>query len=149
MLGILFFFVLYWMLLEILPLVPGMIVGLVGEVIWPLFIFLCESSFKIIGRTARLTWNVAVFFYLLADEVLHTEDNADHPFNENAETEEDPYIAALTLLGLQEDCTHAEFTRAFRSAIALAHPDRGGTNEQAMALNAARNIVRSHKGWRL
>ena len=62
--------------------------------------------------------------------------------------EEDSYEEALSLLVLQENCTQKELTRAFRSAMAQAHPDKGGTNEQAMALNAARNIVKSHNGWR-
>lgn len=75
------------------------------------------------------------FIYYLADEALHSEET-DWQNHEDAETEEDSYEKALRLLGLQKDYSQKEFARAFRSTMALAHPDKGGTDEQAMALNA-------------
>jgi hypothetical protein len=143
----LIFFLLFGLLLELLPLIRDLICGLVLEV-FPLLIRavvgLIAMSCHGIAMAVRFIWALLVFLYYLADEALHSEADPE----ETLVDEEDVYEKALSLLGLHEDCTQEELTRAFRSAMAQAHPDKGGTDEQAMAVNAARNIIKSHKGWR-
>lgn len=59
------------------------------------------------------------------------------------------FIAACRLLGVPES---GEFTPQFLNAryrvlISAAHPDRGGSVQRAAALNAARDLIKSRKGW--
>ena len=137
-----------------------------GELLFYLVeqIWQCLWSFlKLLGRTAltcclsagRGTRAMLVFFYYLVDEALHGGADQENHDDEEAEDELDEqqaqnnsYENALRLLGLQADCTLEMFNRAFRSAMVQAHPDKGGTHEDALALNAAREILKTHKGWR-
>ena len=56
---------------------------------------------------------------------------------------EDPRTRAFALLGLSADASRPEIEKAFRARIKRAHPDHGGTAEQAAALNDARNLLLS------
>ena len=47
---------------------------------------------------------------------------------------EDPRTRAFALLGLSADASRPEIEKAFRARIKSAHPDHGGTAEQAAAL---------------
>ncbi|TXL75139.1 hypothetical protein FHP25_14740 [Vineibacter terrae] len=60
----------------------------------------------------------------------------------------DPYLEALSLLGLPGDFTRADFNRAYKGAIRKAHPDTGGSKEKAQAVNTARDCVARRRGWR-
>jgi hypothetical protein len=144
MIEALIFFLIYGLVLEILPLIPEFLYGLVVEILIPLFKFLAQATASILKLAGRFSWALMVFLYYLADEALRSEAGTE----ETELDEKDAYKKALQLLGLHNDCTQEELIRAFRSAMALAHPDKGGTDEQATAFNAARNIVKTHKGWR-
>jgi hypothetical protein len=48
---------------------------------------------------------------------------------------------ALRLLGLDESSTWTEIRHAYRAAIRSAHPDAGGSSEQAAALNDAMAVL--------
>ncbi len=53
---------------------------------------------------------------------------------------EDPADArARTVLGVARGATEADIRRAYRSKMARAHPDRGGSHASAAALTAARD----------
>ena len=151
----LIFFLIFGLFLEVLPIIRDLIFGLVLEV-FPFLIRVAAGLIAMTGRgiamASRFIWAMLVFFYFLADEALHSEaepEEAGWQYHDDMEVDEkDAYEEALNLLGLQEGCTQKEFNRAFRSAMAQAHPDKGGTHEQAMALNAARSIVKNHNGWR-
>jgi hypothetical protein len=59
------------------------------------------------------------------------------------------FIAACRLLGVPES---GEFTSQFlgqryRALISAAHPDRGGNARRAAAINAARDLIKTRKGW--
>ena len=56
---------------------------------------------------------------------------------------DDPRTRAFALLGLSAGASRPEIERAFRTRIKRAHPDHGGTAEQAAALNDARNLLLS------
>ena len=120
-----------------------------------------------LGRRAALygplAWDglreAAVFLYYLLDEVRRdgTQQNKDWQEEdeqeddedefEDEEEDEDVYEKALQLLGLHTGCSSEEFRRAYKLAISRAHPDKGGTHEQALAINTAREIIMSHNGW--
>ncbi|ARN82773.1 J domain-containing protein [Methylocystis bryophila] len=61
-----------------------------------------------------------------------------------AGTPEDPRIRAFAMLGLPSGASRAEIEKAFRARIKRAHPDHGGSAEQAAALNEARNLLLTH-----
>lgn len=55
----------------------------------------------------------------------------------------DPRARASEVLGLPAGATRAEVEKAFRAKIKRAHPDHGGSAEQAAALNDARQLLLS------
>ncbi len=58
------------------------------------------------------------------------------------------YQAACRLFGLPVGgFTPEQLNKVFRTRIHAAHPDRGGNHEQAAALAAARDFIRSWHGW--
>jgi len=58
-----------------------------------------------------------------------------------ARTPGDPRTRALALLDLPVGASRAEIEKAFRAKIKRAHPDHGGSAEQAAALNDARDFL--------
>lgn len=149
------FWQLVWLFLKLLFQVIGEFYELVksGTIAvwywsWPLLKRLGRATFSYGKKLARGIGAMLVFLYYLADEALRGGEAGaeDEPDEERAQN--DSYEKALRLLGLQDGYTKESFKHAFKSAMARAHPDKGGTHEQAMALNAARNIVKTHNGWR-
>ena len=57
--------------------------------------------------------------------------------SERAQTE----AQARALLGVERTASHEAIIDAHRRLIARVHPDRGGTNEQVHAANAARDLL--------
>jgi len=54
--------------------------------------------------------------------------------------------SARSLLGVSEHASVADIRAAHRRLIAAAHPDRGGAQDHAARLNAARDVLlRKHK----
>jgi len=56
---------------------------------------------------------------------------------------DDPRARAFALLGISAGASRLEIEKAFRARIKHAHPDHGGSAEQAAALNDARNLLLS------
>lgn len=50
-------------------------------------------------------------------------------------------VEARTLLGVPEGAGRQDILDAHRRRLALVHPDRGGSNEQVHAANAARDVL--------
>lgn len=50
-------------------------------------------------------------------------------------------LRARTLLGVDRSATRDGIVEAHRRVIARVHPDRGGSNEQVHAANAARDLL--------
>jgi hypothetical protein len=61
-----------------------------------------------------------------------------------APPQDDPRMRAFAMLGLPAGASRAEIEKAFRAKIKRAHPDHGGSVEQAAALNEARDLLLSH-----
>lgn len=56
----------------------------------------------------------------------------------------DPY----KILGVSPDATQEEVQKAYRKKAAEAHPDKGGSHEQMIKVNAAMEAIRRFKGWK-
>lgn len=99
------------------------------------------------GRGARLAM---IFLTLLASEALRGDDPVEDEEDDGAagdpdsDDDADLYQAALTLLGLPPTFTRAELDAAFKQAIKKAHPDAGGSVDQAQAVNMARDLLLPH-----
>jgi hypothetical protein len=123
------------------------------------FLFICVGeTLKLLAlaacRSAQGVWSLTVFLFILADEWRRgprAEEAEEELFGEEEQEEEqkqDAYGAALALLGLREPFAKADLKRVYRQAMKTAHTDAGGTNEAAVALNTARDLVMAVKGWK-
>jgi len=56
----------------------------------------------------------------------------------------DPY----KILGVSPDATREEAQKAYRKKAAECHPDRGGSHEDMVKVNAAWEAIRRTKGWK-
>ena len=59
----------------------------------------------------------------------------------------DESLDPFKILGVEPDATKEEITRAFREKALKAHPDRGGSNEEMVRVNAAYEAIRQFRGW--
>jgi hypothetical protein len=104
------------------------------------------------SRYSKHTWQhlaaAAVFLCFLVDEAVRGPRPGSAQEDTRNETAQDPYEAALNLFGLPPDCSREALARAYKRAISRAHPDKGGTHQQAMAVNTAREIIMNRRGWR-
>ena len=95
-----------------------------------------------------------MFLFYLADESLRgpreQESGAEEEFDDAAEQarERDAYAQALAFFGLAPGFTADDLSRVYKRAIRKAHPDAGGSLEQAQAINAARDLIARRMGWR-
>lgn len=55
----------------------------------------------------------------------------------------DPY----TILGVRPDATQEEVNKAYKKKAAAVHPDKGGSNEKMILVNAAYEAIKRVKGW--
>lgn len=108
-------------------------------------------------RAGHSIRGAVVFLSYLVDEALHGEEEEEYFDYEQTEDEDEPdeeqaqndsYEKALKLLGLQASCTQESFKHAFKIAMIQAHPDKGGSDDQAVAVNAARDIIKIQNNWR-
>lgn len=51
------------------------------------------------------------------------------------------------ILGVNPDATEEEVKKAYREKAKKAHPDRGGSHEQMLRVNAAWEAIQRFKGW--
>jgi len=59
-------------------------------------------------------------------------------------TQDDARTLAFATLGLPSGASRPEIEKAFRAKIKHAHPDHGGSPEQAADLNDARDLLLTH-----
>lgn len=52
------------------------------------------------------------------------------------------------ILGVKPNATKDEVKQAFKKKAWSAHPDRGGTNEEMMKVNAAYEAISRVRGWK-
>jgi hypothetical protein len=108
-------------------------------------------------QTARGAYLGCVFLFYLADEWLRGPGEQEYAAEEKQEDsddeaeqvrERDAYASALALFGLAPGFTPDDLGRAYKRAIRKAHPDAGGSLDQAQAVNAARDLIARRMGWR-
>ena len=91
-----------------------------------------------------------LFVYLLIDELRRgaadDEDAADDAAADQA-ADHTAYETALKRFGLPDRFSEGDLNRAYKTEMLRAHPDRGGSDEQAQDLNAARDVIRHAHGW--
>jgi len=177
MLGIIGLYILFELTAWCLAMIVNMIGYLILFLLW-LLLYICRACWKwswalpkLMGRPFKMCclWigrkilAIAVFSYFLVSEFIRgdaTRQNysdgqydsdqdawASDPY-EKQKTHHNPYEKALRLLGLPAGCTQKMLEIAFRKAMEAAHPDKGGSHELALAVNAARNTIKTHHGWR-
>lgn len=74
-------------------------------------------------------------------------DNVDDDDFRDEDADLAAYDVARRLLGLPAEFTPSDLRRAYRAAIAGAHPDKGGREDDAQAVNVARDVIRRVRGW--
>ena len=58
------------------------------------------------------------------------------------------FAAACRLFGLPESgFTRDQLNARYRALMSATHPDKGGSNQRAAAINAARDLIKRTKGW--
>ena len=108
-------------------------------------------------RIARGAYLGCVFLFYLADESLRGPREQEYAADEEEEDagdaeeqarEHDAYAQALARFGLAPGFTPDDLSRVYKRAIRKAHPDAGGSLDQAQAINAARDLIARRMGWR-
>jgi hypothetical protein len=59
----------------------------------------------------------------------------------------DAYETALGVLGLAHGFTRDDLNTAYKRTIRRAHPDAGGSVDQATTVNVARDLILAQMGW--
>ena len=56
----------------------------------------------------------------------------------------DPYV----ILGVNQNATREEIDKAYKDKAWKAHPDRGGSDQDMIMVNAAYEAIRQFRGWK-
>lgn len=120
-------------------------VRLLLSVLWNAVILYLPLAFAAVRKTALFA---LIFWQEWRDPGAFAEDEEDDDEDDEAgRTPEQLFQDALTLLGLGPNFTQADLKRAFKRAMLQAHPDRGGSADQAVAVNVARDLINAEMGW--
>lgn len=147
----------------------GAITGLIKLVLRLLFLPLRLAAVVVRDTAERAACSVQGYFERKLADRAQAREEAANP--RGREQEEQPFwnfykdfgnredfaraaahwkfIEAARLFGLPEDggFTQRELDRAYRSYMSKHHPDRGGTNADAIRGNEARATIKREKGW--
>lgn len=108
------------------------------------------AGFEALKWLGRKSVPAAQFLYFLIAEMLNGSAEEFSEYEEADDSEApgvDALEAACSLLGLAPSFSRDEFKQAYRRAIRATHPDHGGSDEAAQAVNAARELIERHYGW--
>ncbi|MDK3075479.1 hypothetical protein QO034_20600 [Sedimentitalea sp. JM2-8] len=125
----------------VLPQLALTIFGFALNMICAAFIFAALTLREITGHAARgLTpWET---------QPQWQSDARERVREERSVPQIDGWESACKLLGLPlEGFTKADLSIAYRTAIVIAHPDVGGSQALAKALNVARDLISQQQGW--
>ena len=149
-------FLFAWILFSIFvaEVLPDLVAGIVYVLIklpgwiWRGLLWTYYATVSFASYAWPIVRDAGLFVFYFASEVLSGASEADEGLDgdeddgyepgQEDEREHDSYLEACDRLGLKEPFTPFEFKAAYRRAIAEAHPDRGGTTQQAQAVNEAR-----------
>jgi hypothetical protein len=126
----------------------------------------CIGAWWLLGQFAIATARLAVsaghstvlglmLVCAVADECwrgAQEEEQPDAEQEDSAGDDEEPspdlYAEAMALLGLAPGFDEADLKRAYKRVIRRAHPDAGGSVEEAKEVNLARDLVAQCHGWK-
>lgn len=60
----------------------------------------------------------------------------------------DKELDPFSILGVSRSSTRDEVEKAYKDKAWSAHPDRGGSNEEMIKVNASYEAIKSIKGWK-
>lgn len=60
----------------------------------------------------------------------------------------DPSLDPYKILGVEMTATREEIDKAFKKKAWETHPDRGGSNEEMIRVNAAYQAIKQFRGWK-
>ena len=138
----------------------GYLLWFIVLVIWTALKTVLRLPVLIIVLPFRLLADGLLFVRLLASELRHAEaddqhdddddddDDDDHRHHQSDDHQadddgDDDHEFAMRLLGLEAGYSDKALSKAYRQAIAAAHPDApGGSEEAAKQINAARDVLR-------
>ncbi|GGC12702.1 hypothetical protein GCM10011494_34430 [Novosphingobium endophyticum] len=109
--------------------------------------FVLVALARTIGRALRVCggWLALAgrFCWFLAIELARgaRDDQHDDAADDDDDHDDDLHQAALILLGLPASYTRHALDAAYKAAIRKAHPDAGGTVDEAKAVNMARDLL--------
>lgn len=141
---------------EIAPILlacAGYLLYFIALVLWTAVKTAVRLPVLIIVLPIRAMADALLFVRLLVTEMRstaaddHHHEDADHDDqHETPEVEDhgdDDKSFAMRMLGLEPGFSETALTKAYRKAIAAAHPDSpGGSEEAAKQINAARDLLR-------
>lgn len=132
----------------------GYLLWFIVLVIWTVLKTVLRLPVLIIVMPFRLLTDGLLFVRLLISEMRRTEaedqhdDDDDHQHDQPDDDHygddcDDDHEFAMRLLGLEAGYSEKALSKAYRQAIAAAHPDApGGSEEAAKQINAARDVLR-------
>jgi hypothetical protein len=82
-----------------------------------------------------------------ANDGQQRRNNSGNKGGSNGGFEPDPLVTALLFFGLPAKFTRADLTRRYREMMKSAHPDVGGSHEQAATVNWAHNLIKERMSW--
>jgi hypothetical protein len=120
----------------------GQVAILLGRALWWFATIAVPIAISAAGRAA-------LFIRIVWQELRSAEhtDGADNHEDDAGPAATDHYGDALTVLRLGTAFTREQLNTAYKIAIRKAHPDAGGSLQDAQAVNAARDIILHQKGW--
>lgn len=113
-------------------------------VLWPLL----KGLIWLLWQGARGLRAALLILFYLADEWRRGPQTESPAGEECEDAAVDLYARAAIRLGLPLTFTAADLQRAYREAIREAHPDAGGSLEEAQIINAARDLIAQAHGWK-
>lgn len=143
----------------------GCLIGFLFLCLWEVLKFTLRAVLWLLVHMAiALVWAARVsrrglylgclFLFYLADEWRRGSQDmgaAEEEFSGAQSADEnqaaDAYEQALALLGLAPGFTQTALKRAYRAAIRTAHPDAGGTEAAAQAINSAYELILHAHDW--
>ncbi|MCZ4262317.1 J domain-containing protein [Limimaricola sp. G21655-S1] len=130
----------------------GYLLWFIVLVIWTALKTVLRLPVLIIVLPFRLLADGLLFARLLLSEMRRSEADDRHDDEEHHQQDQpddhhagddDDQEFAMRLLGLEVGFSEKELSKAYRKAIAAAHPDTpGGSEEAAKQINAARDVLK-------
>ena len=109
-------------------------------------LFVAKDLFRLSVFLGIQCFRIGKFGYFLVCELINDAQRVDEAEEQDSNayvsSSDLSYEEACFVLGLEPNATNSEIDRAYKSAIKLAHPDLGGSADQAALINQARVVIK-------